>query len=248
MKAVSQRCLVSTPAYLYIQLQRFANHQSLKVETKVIPENLLVLPNSDEYKLISIANHLGTQIRCGHYQALIKIGTKWTMCDDDKSFKTNLNKELNVNNYILVYEKISCIKVSENSNNVKKMFKDQADNSKEHAPQLKIEEARLMEEEKKGSLDTSKNIEEVPNDEIFLFVKGKVKFEEVEYGKIKCGGCGETFSRIVGHLTKNHYCAENIDIAEFKSSWSKFTAKRSMVKFRNKKLENKEQFLKEEAS
>jgi hypothetical protein len=177
--------------------QRFANHQCLKVETKVIPENLLVLPNSDEYKLISIANHLGTQIKCGHYQALVKIGTRWTMCDDDKSFKTNLNKELNENNYILVYEKISSVKVSACSNNMGE--KDQAENDKEHSPQLNIEEAKQMEEENNICLDrdTAKTIEEVPNDEYFMFVKGKVKFEEVEHGKIKCGGCGEKFSRIL---------------------------------------------------
>ena len=92
MKAVSNRCLTSTPKYLYIQLQRFASHESFKVKTKVTPENILVLPNEDKYKLISIANHLGTQIRCGHYQALIKLGTKWIKCDDDKSFKTSLDK------------------------------------------------------------------------------------------------------------------------------------------------------------
>ena len=63
MKAVSQRCLTSTPKYLYIQLQSFASHDCFNVETKVTPENLLVLPNEDKYKLISIANHLGTQIR-----------------------------------------------------------------------------------------------------------------------------------------------------------------------------------------
>ena len=35
MPAVSQRTLISTPKYLFIQLWRFPSHQSLKVKTKV---------------------------------------------------------------------------------------------------------------------------------------------------------------------------------------------------------------------
>ena len=100
---MSQKCLVSTPAYLYVQLLRFENYQNSKIETKVVPENVLVLPNEDKYRLVSIANHLGTVIGSGHYQALIKFGTKWIKCDDDKSFKTSLDKEINGNNYIFVY-------------------------------------------------------------------------------------------------------------------------------------------------
>merc|ERR1712208_244777 len=87
MEATSKKCLVSTPKYLYIQLLRFSNHISFKVETKIFPENLLVLPNGDEYKLLSIANHIGTHICNGHYQAMVKIGSSWMMCDDEKKLE-----------------------------------------------------------------------------------------------------------------------------------------------------------------
>ena len=49
MEAVSQRTLISTPKFLFIQLWRFSSHQSLKVKTRVIPENLLVLPNEEKF-------------------------------------------------------------------------------------------------------------------------------------------------------------------------------------------------------
>ena len=206
----------------------------------------MVLPNSEKYKLISIANHLGSQIKYGHYQALIKIGSKWTICDDDKSFKTTLDKELNENNYVLVYEKIRSVEESPNSNIMEKMFENQADDFKEHEPQQKIEKAQLKEGENKR--DQQKPQSEVPSN-LFIFVKGKVTFGEVDHGKIKCGGCGKIFSRIVGHLTKNLDCARNIDLEEFKSIWSKFTSRRRQDQFRNKKItENKDQSLKEEAS
>ena len=107
MEATSKKCLVSTPQYLYIQLLRFSSHISLKVETKIFPENLLVLPNGDEYKLLSIANHIGTQICNGHYQAMVKIGSSWMMCDDEKNWKISLQNGINDTNYIFVYEKKS---------------------------------------------------------------------------------------------------------------------------------------------
>ena len=72
---------------------------------------------------------------------------------------------------------------------MEKMFKGKLDKTKEYAPQQKVEEASLREEDKNFCLDTPKKIKEKPNDELFLFVKGKVKFEEIEQGKIKWGGC-----------------------------------------------------------
>ena len=119
-------------------------------------------------------------------------------------------------------------------NIMEKLFN--VDNSKEQTPQQKIKKAQLMEEQKNINMDTPKEIEEGPNDDYFLFVKGNLKFEEVDDGKIKCGGCGKIFSRIVGHLTKNLDCARNIDLEEFKSIWSKFTSRRRQDQFRNKKI------------
>ena len=78
-----------------------------------------------------------------------------------------------------------------------------------------------------------------------MFVKGSVKFEEIEEGKIQCGGCKETFSRIVSHLTKNFDCTRNIDLEEFKSIWSKFSQKKRNAKcYKNQKKDNEELFLK----
>ena len=46
----------------------------------------------------------------------------------------------------------------------------------------------------------------------FLYVNGEVKFEEIDKGMIICGGCGNMFARIVGHLTKNPSCSQNVSI------------------------------------
>ena len=60
----------------------------------------------------------------------------------------------------------------------------------------------------------------------FLFVKGKVKFEECQDGSIQCGGCKEMFKRILAHLNKSKNCSKHIDLDEFKVIWSKFTGRK----------------------
>ena len=106
-QATSQTFLVTTPDILYIQLLRFDDFQGQKIQTKVTPENILVLPNDDKFKLVSIGNHLGPFINNGHYEALIKMGTNWIKADDSNIMKTNLISEISGENYIFVYRKFS---------------------------------------------------------------------------------------------------------------------------------------------
>ena len=108
-EATSQKFLISTPAVLYVQLLRFKHFQGSKIVTKITPESILVLPNRDKYKLVSIGNHLGNFINNGHYQAVIKTGTSWIKGDDTNITKTNLMTEITGENYMYVYTKFSTI-------------------------------------------------------------------------------------------------------------------------------------------
>ena len=104
-EAAEKKCLLSAPTFLYIQLLRFSDIHS-KIKTKVIPENVLVLPNEDKYKLVSIGNHLGSLPTNGHYQALVKYGpTSWLVANDDSNYKTNIRDQISADNYILLYKK-----------------------------------------------------------------------------------------------------------------------------------------------
>ena len=124
-EATNQKCLVSSPDLLYIQLLRFEDFQSPKIQTKVFPENILVLPNNDKYKLVSIGNHLGSFINNGHYQALIKFGTNWMKTDDNQIMKTKLITEINEENYIFVYQKFSTTAPFIATNYWQEVFEDQ---------------------------------------------------------------------------------------------------------------------------
>ena len=124
-QATSQKFLISTPNILYIQLLRFDDFQGQKNETKITPENILVLPNEDKYKLVCIGNHLGPFINNGHYQALIKIGTNWIKADDTNVTKANLKTEISGENYILLYEKFSTTKQFVATNYWEEVFESQ---------------------------------------------------------------------------------------------------------------------------
>ena len=100
----------------------------------------------------------------------------------------------------------------------------------------------------KGNLNNQHKPESFNKLAKFLFVKGSVKFEEIEEGKIQCGGCKEIFSRILGHLTKSIDCTRNIDLNEFKSKWTKFTQrKKDAIYHQKQKAENEVDFLKKKA-
>ena len=247
MKAVSKRTLSSTPKFLYIQLQRFSSHLSLKVDTIIIPENLLVLPNGEKFKLISIVNHLGPQIRCGHYQALIKDGTRWIKCDDEESIKTELRKELSGNNYVFVYEKERRIEIQPAPMLNEEALLEQSDNT-EQVQKNPDDKVQSIEEETNMYQNRAKNDEKIVIMDSFLYVKGSSRFEEVEHGKVKCGGCLKIFARIVAHLKHSIDCRINIDVDEFTSSWTKHTKKRQNTKcYKKKKEESKSEVLKEYA-
>ena len=124
-EATSQAFLITTPTILYIQLLRFDDFQGTKNETKVTPENILVLPNNDKFKLVSIGNHLGPFINSGHYEALIRSGRSWIKADDANTMRTNLISEISGKNYIFVYRKFSTKAPFVATNCWEEVFEDQ---------------------------------------------------------------------------------------------------------------------------
>ena len=178
------------------------------------------MPNEENYKLISIANHLGAKIKCGHYQTLIKIGTKWMKCDDDKHFKTSLEKELNESNYIVVYEKIGSVSASPSPSIIEKLYEDQPsapnlNKMNEKIPTVFSDDTEI-EQEFQSIQPENHSMEDK-----FVCIQGDIRFEEVEQGNVQCGGCKKSFNRIIGHLSNNIKCAEKVNLPELKSEWQK---------------------------
>ena len=105
-EVVSKTSVLKSPDFLYIQLLRFPHFDQPKVETIIVPENEIVLPNGDKFKLLSIADHLGDLIANGHFETYINYGVKWARCNDDKLGIANTNNIGSKHNYIFLYYKI----------------------------------------------------------------------------------------------------------------------------------------------
>ena len=112
-----------TPDFLFIQLLRFNEFNISKTQTVVVPEDILVLPNGDKFKLVSIADHLGELIKNGHYVASIKQDLSWLRCNDEKLYWSS--DVITSNNYVYVYSKIKEEIVSA-SNSVDKGFQPES--------------------------------------------------------------------------------------------------------------------------
>ena len=72
--AVTQTVLTKSPSFLIIQLKRFGPQMNSKIQTDVIPDNKLTLPNQDSFELTAISDHIGSKISSGHFVSFIKSG------------------------------------------------------------------------------------------------------------------------------------------------------------------------------
>ena len=66
--AVTQLNMSRSPKYLIVQLMRFENVGDIKIDTTVISDKFLQLPNLDKYELITVSSHIGaTTSLCDQY-------------------------------------------------------------------------------------------------------------------------------------------------------------------------------------
>ena len=106
-KAANQKVLTRSPAILIIQVLRFQNFSNLKMKTKVISANEIIMPNLQKYELISVGDHIGPLIQNGHYIASVKYGGNWYRCNDDSVHNLDERSINTENNYVFVYRKIT---------------------------------------------------------------------------------------------------------------------------------------------
>jgi hypothetical protein len=101
------------------------------VQKNIDPEEVLVMPNGDQYDLVSIINHIGSSLNSGHYITFVKKDGKWWTHNDDKPEKTISKRRLvSDDNYIYLYQKKTSLQLESSSKNSKvKKRKLDEDNS-----------------------------------------------------------------------------------------------------------------------
>ena len=104
--AVTQNILTQSPTFLIIQLKRFGLQLNSKIQTDVIPDTKLTLPNQDSFELTAVADHVGSNIFSGHFVSYIKSGQHWTLCNDANISSVPETSVGNNNNYLYFYQKI----------------------------------------------------------------------------------------------------------------------------------------------
>ena len=102
---VMQNILTRCPDILTIQLLRFKPPSKKKIETKVLKENMLELPNLQRYSLAAIVDHRGKQIIGGHFVSYIKDEQRWLLCNDETTSEVNDSCIESPDHYIFLYRK-----------------------------------------------------------------------------------------------------------------------------------------------
>jgi ubiquitin C-terminal hydrolase len=107
--------IIDNKKYIIITIKKFDYNSSLGILTKkheyisyplLLDINKYSLNNTNNYKLVSIINHIG-MLNYGHYYSDVLFENKWFRCNDDKVNLIQLNKVTDNNNaYILIYKKI----------------------------------------------------------------------------------------------------------------------------------------------
>ena len=102
---VMQNIFTRCPDVLTIQLLRFKPPSKNKIETKVLKENVLELPNLQKYSLSAIVDHRGKQIIGGHFVSYIKDEERWLLCNDETTSEVNDSCIESPDHYIFLYRK-----------------------------------------------------------------------------------------------------------------------------------------------
>ena len=102
----SQKILVQGPDNLIVLINRFSGEGVTRIKTTIWPDETLRMKTGEEYKLVSIAHHLGETTNSGHYLASIKEEDVWLRCNDTQITTSTESESKSEESYICVYLKL----------------------------------------------------------------------------------------------------------------------------------------------
>ena len=123
--------MVQGPEYLFIELRRYrivTGNQS-KSKQVVNLDEVLNLPNGDQYNLISVALHQGDTIQSGHYVAAVRTGNYWHLANDSVVTPVDVKYLSSPDNILVFYAKSRISLVDKPENSSKTPMVDKPENS-----------------------------------------------------------------------------------------------------------------------
>ena len=104
-EVVSKKVLTKGPDVLVVQVNRFSGEDHIKIKTTVWPDDILKMKTGEEYKLNSIAYHLGETNTCGHYLVSVNKSNVWMKCNDTELTTVTESEVKSGESYICIYTK-----------------------------------------------------------------------------------------------------------------------------------------------
>ena len=227
--------MVQGPEYLFIELRRYrivTGNQS-KSKQVVNLDEVLNLPNGDQYNLISVALHQGDTIQSGHYVAAVRTGNYWHLANDSVVTPVDVKYLSSPDNILVFYAKSRISLVDKPENSSKTPMVDKPENSSKTPMVDKPENSS-----KTPMVDKPENSSKTP----------MVDKPESVSEKISCLKCGKKLKHIYLHIKGNSTCGEKYDVESERKKYNAYMSEANKKSREKAKKENPEDYAKKNKS
>ena len=191
--------MVHGPENLIIELRRYrivAGNQ-YKAKQIVNIDQVMTLPNGDQYSLVSVVNHQGDTIQTGHYVAFVKSGKFWYLVNDDIVKRVAMKSLSSSDNILLFYSKSLTEMVTS------------------------VPESVMVTSEPETVMVTSEPETVMVTSEPETVINNSKSKSSAKKAKETCLKCGKKYQHIFRHIQGNDNCKEKYDFDAEKMKYNK---------------------------
>ena len=213
--------MVQGPENLIIELRRYrivAGNQ-YKAKQIVNIDQVMTLPNGDQYSLESVVNHQGDTIQSGHYVAFVKSGKFWYLVNDDIVKRVAMKSLSSSDNILLFYSKSLTEMVTSEPESVMVTSEPEAVMVTSE-PEIVLNNSKPV---------TSATVNSTPE-------------SSAQKAKETCLKCGKKYQHIFRHIQGNDNCREKYDFDAERMKFNKCISESKRKSKAKAKLANPESF------
>ena len=213
--------MVHGPENLIIELRRYRMVAGNQYKAKQIVniDQVMTLPDGDQYSLESVVNHQGDTIQSGHYVAFVKSGKFWYLVNDDIVKRVAMKSLSSSDNILLFYSKSLTEMVTSEPESVMVTSEPEAVMVTSE-PEIVLNNSKPV---------TSATVNSTPE-------------SSAQKAKETCLKCGKKYQHIFRHIQGNDHCKEKYDFDAEKMKYNKSISELKKKSKAKAKLANPESF------
>ena len=222
--------MVQGPENLIIELRRYRMVAGNQYKAKQIVniDQVMTLPDGDQYSLESVVNHQGDTIQSGHYVAFVKSGKFWYLVNDDIVKRVAMKSLSSSDSILLFYSK-----------SLTEMITSEPDSamvtSEPESVMVTSEpEAVMVTSEPEIVLNNSKPVTSA--------TVNSTPESSAQKAKETCLKCGKKYQHIFRHIQGNDNCREKYDFDAERMKFNKCISESKRKSKAKAKLANPESF------